>query len=300
LESAACNRIRIKSRGISISAVLKYLKETIKLILASIYAIYLYLSPGKTMRIILCYHNVNNQDTKHFRKQMELLVNKKYRIVKVSEIMTAASNDAHVVVGITFDDALVSAIENALPVLEELSLPATIFVPTGNLGRPPQWPFDNSFYNESESVITEKQIAELDKNGFEIFSHTVSHPFLTKVGNDKLRRELVESKQALEKIVGHEVIGLSYPHGDYNAEVCKTARAAGYRLGFSIEPCTVNRSPSDLAIGRFLLSANDSLLKFKLNIMGAYQITNYLCAIKGLILGILRPKTLLIRRDRLP
>src|SRR5215469_17418737 len=47
-------------------------------------------------------------------------------------------------VAITFDDALVSLIDNALPQLERYSFHSTVFVPVGWVGRTPGWSMKKS------------------------------------------------------------------------------------------------------------------------------------------------------------
>jgi len=211
---------------------------------------------------------------------------KKCVMVKASHIKAAPMNGGKPVVAVTFDDAFVSVLENAIPVLRDHSLPAAIFVPTGNLGRQPGWKMPEDYSDKNEMVMSEQEIAQLDKDGFEILSHTVSHLSLTGIHESLLQNELEESKQALEKIIGHEVCGISYPHGDCNAAICETARQVGYQFGFTIEPLTAGRSPDDMKIGRFSVSPKDSFTKFRLKAGGAYEIVYYLRSIKRRLVDI--------------
>lgn len=67
--------------------------------------------------------------------------------------------------------------------------------------------------------------------GMEIGSHTMTHPNLTMIEGEALRRELVESKDQLERITGQEVSSFCYPFGYFNERTCEAVSAAGYRLG---------------------------------------------------------------------
>jgi len=173
--------------------------------------------------------------------------------------------------------------ENAVPSLKEYQLPAGVFVPAGNLGRPARWEMPENDSDKNETVMNKELIAELDNDGFEIFSHSLSHPKLTEIQDDRLEAELIGSKQALEKIVGHEVSAISYPDGAFDERVHNAAKKAGYKLGFTIEPTMVNGSTDCLSIGRFLVLACDSLIKFKLEVSGAYQVGIPLKAFKQLL-----------------
>lgn len=263
-------------------AVLKHLKETAKFIFAAFYALFLNLSSKKPHRVVLCYHGINKADAAGFEKQMAYLA-KNCSVAKLSKIRTAGANGADIMVAITFDDAFVSVLENAVPILKRHGLPAAIFVPAGNLGQQPRWDIPDTYSDKNEIVMSREQIAELDNDGFEIFSHSLSHPVLTGIEDSRLEAELAGSKQVLEKIVGHQVLAVSYPHGLYDAKVYKAAQKAGYKLGFTIEPSVVDSATDNLKIGRFLVSPRDNLIKFKLNVYGAYQVVKFLQELKGIL-----------------
>jgi len=260
------------------------LKEIMEFILAVFYALVVNLFDKKPRRVVLYYHGINRADVKGFTKQMAYLT-QKCSVVKPSKIKSAHIDGAKILAAITFDDAFVSIIENAVPILKEHRLPAGIFVPTGNLGQPLRWKMPENCPDKNETVMTQGQIAELDNDGFEIFSHTLSHPVLTEVEDSRLEAELVNSKRALERIVGHQVSAISYPHGAYDTRVCRFAKKAGYRLGFTIQPTMVDSATDHLKIGRFLVSAKESMVKFKLKVSGAYEVRMYLQSIRRLFLG---------------
>ena len=262
--------------------MLHRLKESAILVVALIYSLFPALL-RKHRRVVIYYHSVPGKDVESFSKQMKYLA-ASCHVVKISEIMTVQAAPKSSVVAITFDDAFVSVWDNGLPVLRKYDLPAAFFVPAGNLGRRPEWFMDDDYSDMNETVMTEQQIAKLDQQGYEIFSHTVSHPVLTEIEDDKLRVELLESRQKLETIAGHEVTGVSYPHGAQNEKVCRSARAVGYKWGFTIEPRIVDKKTDDLRIGRVEVSASDSILKFRLKARGAYQVVHYLRTIKRLLL----------------
>ncbi len=260
----------------------KRLKEIIKFYFALLNAVYLLVRRKKTCRLVIYYHSVKDRDIPNFRKQMEYLANN-CTVITPSNIKTAQGNGTNHMVAITFDDAFVSVIENAVPILRDYDLPAGVFVPAGNLGEPPQWEMPEDYPDKDETVISKEQIVELDKQGFEIFSHTISHPLLTKTNEGRLRSELLESKRKLEMIIGREVVGISFPHGAHDARVCKAAESVGYKFGFTIEPSVVDDKTDCLKIGRFGVSPEDSMAKFKLKVCGAYHVLMHLRVIRQLL-----------------
>lgn len=259
----------------------KSLKKIVELICALIYAAFLSLIRIREdlSRVVIYYHSVKKEDVKQFEKQMAYLA-KNCIVVKASHVKTAPTRGKKSIVAITFDDAFVSILKNALPVLTKWGLTANIFVPTGSLGKPPQWEIPSRSFDKNDPVISQEQVAKLNNDGFEVSSHTVTHPVLTEIDEDRLRHELLDSKRELERIIGYEVPAISYPHGAYDKRVCEAAEKAGYELGFTIEPCTINNYTNNLQMGRFAVSTRDSLMEFKLKVAGAYQVTKYLRAMK--------------------
>jgi peptidoglycan/xylan/chitin deacetylase (PgdA/CDA1 family) len=73
--------------------------------------------------------------------------------------------------------------------------------------------------------------------GFEIGSHTVTHPILTNLTAEELTAELVESKAEIERRTARTCYSLAYPNGtpaDFSAAVADAAKAAGYDLAFTM------------------------------------------------------------------
>ena len=64
--------------------------------------------------------------------------------------------------------------------------------------------------------------------GWGLESHSVSHLDLTRLWGEKLRRELVDSRERLETLFAVPVDFFCYPGGIYNARVKLAVRRAGY------------------------------------------------------------------------
>jgi peptidoglycan/xylan/chitin deacetylase (PgdA/CDA1 family) len=86
---------------------------------------------------------------------------------------------------------------------------------------------------EQVKTLSWDQVKEMSQRGFEIGSHSVSHPFLTRVDDEKLTQELKKSKNQIEKICGKKVITIGYPFGDYDNNVIQKAINCGYLFGCS-------------------------------------------------------------------
>ncbi|MBN1380418.1 MAG: polysaccharide deacetylase family protein [Deltaproteobacteria bacterium] len=64
--------------------------------------------------------------------------------------------------------------------------------------------------------------------GFEICSHSMTHPRLTDVSPDQLQWEVTKSRKILENIFQKPVLGFCYPFNDFNDVVKNAVRSAGY------------------------------------------------------------------------
>lgn len=267
--------------------MLKFIKETIEFISAVLYAPVMFMTSAKPLRLVIYYHRIKKQDVEGFRRQMDYLA-QNCLVVKPSEIKTVQTDRSETLVSVTFDDAFENIIDYAVPILKEYGLTAGIFVPCGNLGRKLDWEVSDNCPDKDEIIMSKEQISQLYRDGFEMLSHTMSHPVLTEMNDDRLESEMAESKQMLEAIVGHEVTVISYPYGFYNDRVCDSAKEYGYKLGFTVDPEIVMNSTDDLRVGRFLVSPSSGLLTFKLKLCGAYRVVFFLRKIKSYLKDVLK------------
>ena len=132
---------------------------------------------------------------------------------------------------LTFDDAYTDVAENALPVMEDFGARGMVFPVTGFLGRKPTW---DVTWGTSGRHMDRAQLRELASGGWEIGSHSVTHPDLRRLDDRTLGAELLDSKKTLEDITGAGVFCFSYPFGRFNTRVRDAVAAAGYRVAFTM------------------------------------------------------------------
>jgi peptidoglycan/xylan/chitin deacetylase (PgdA/CDA1 family) len=195
--------------------------------------------------IVLCYHALSptweadlSTTPERFERQLELLVSRGYRGVTFTEAVESPARGR--VLAVTFDDAYRSVLELGLPILNRLGLVATVFAPTDYIDseRPMQWPgIDRWVGGLHERELTPMSWAELRAladTGWEIGSHTGSHPHLTQIDDDALLDELARSKAACEDHLNGPCASLAYPYGDFDARVITTTTTAGYRAAATL------------------------------------------------------------------
>ena len=139
----------------------------------------------------------------------------------------------------TFDDGCLSTYTKAFPILEKYSYPATVFIITSTLGEP--------------GYMTIEQVLDLADKGWEIGSHTVSHPDLTQLTDYQLNYELLESKRYLESF-GLKVENFASPYGKYDERVIK-AVAQYYVSHRTAWPAGLNDLPLKDSEDRYYLKS---------------------------------------------
>ena len=182
------------------------------------------------------YHSVSQvpYDPNHvcvrpwrFAQQMEHLRRRRLRGVSVRELLVASAvGEDRGLVGLTFDDGFDDYIEHALPVLRRFGFTATLYPVVALLGKSNRW--DQASRGPVLRVADAEQLRALRGSGTEIGSHTLTHVRLSRVDDEELEREVVESRERLEEILGGDVVGFCYPYGDHDERVVEVVRRAGY------------------------------------------------------------------------
>ena len=124
----------------------------------------------------------------------------------------------HPFVCLTLDDGYQDNYDIAYPILKQLEVPFTIYVTTGFIdNRHPMW-----WYTNEKLGINTESLRTLDADPLcTIGAHTVSHPRLDTLSPEEQTKEIVQSRQELDALLGHPIRHFSYPHGAYNADTLK-------------------------------------------------------------------------------
>ena len=116
------------------------------------------------------------------------------------------------VVALTFDaGANANAVPSILATLRRDGVPATFFL-TGN--------FVRDFPAAARSIAAA---------GFRIGDHTISHPYLTRLGDAAVRQQILSGAQQIASVTGKNPAPLfRFPFGDADARTIALANRAGY------------------------------------------------------------------------
>jgi peptidoglycan/xylan/chitin deacetylase (PgdA/CDA1 family) len=203
---------------------------------------------------VLLYHSIATVTTRSFAKltvdpvlfdeHLAALREQQVEVIPFSQV-PAALTDGRRAVAITIDDGLADAADAAAPALLRYGLPATLFVPSAFVGASASWlPNEDGL----RPMLSWSALAELERAGFEIGSHSKRHIAADVNGPEVVRRDAAESKADLEQQLGCAVSSFAYPFGYHSAR----ARRALREVGFT-QACVVGELPARTGDDRWTL-----------------------------------------------
>jgi len=215
--------------------------------------------------LVLCYHAVSERwahslsvPPHMLAAQLRVLL-RWYQPLPAEKVLAGTRRGMHV----TFDDAYRS-VANALPTLQRLRVPATVFACSdyASDGRPlgvPELANEVRFQPDELATMRWDELRALSHEGVEVGSHTRTHPHLSELDDSELDRELQESREQIADELRQPCRFLAYPFGEQDERVRQAARRAGYAAAFAL-PGNFTRLDA-FAIPRLGIWRKDRLLR---------------------------------------
>ncbi len=224
--------------------------------------------------IALCYHNIEDKGgikaltitVAEFDRELKAIKDNGFTVIPMQDFLAWRRGEKNIPRKsciITIDDGWVSAYTNAWPLLKKYGYPFTVFIYVNYVG-------------SGGKSMSWDQLAEMRDAGVDIECHTYSHSDLKKPGVlvDKktadlvrkdvatlgvdgwLKKEIVDSKEMIEKQLGIKVNAFAYPFGKYNQKARELVKAAGYEAAFTVYGQRLTHSsPYDL-LGRYAVETD--------------------------------------------
>ena len=243
----------------------------------------------RTIRVLL-YHRILRHDEtllegvkgvaeEDFRRQMEMLERwgftpitfNDYRLISEGELMPPRRP-----VILTFDDGYADTYDVAYPVLQEFGMRAVVFVLGDRDIRRNLW--DEGKPIPTAALMRESQVLELHQMGFEIGSHSLTHPNLTQIPKEIAWDQISRSRMRLEITLNAPVWSFAYPFGLLNTTVKEMVSNAGYRFACSAwsGPRTFAADPFE--IKRIEVRRSTGIAEFAAKVLGPYPAYHWLRA----------------------
>jgi peptidoglycan/xylan/chitin deacetylase (PgdA/CDA1 family) len=203
-----------------------------------------------------------------FREQMHAVVASgatPISLARAIELLRGPGPIEERFVCVTFDDGYRDNLEEAVPLLRELAIPATIYVPTRVLDGEATY----YWFAEPPPALSWEECDALVAEGLvDVQPHTRTHPWLPRVTDEQARDEIAGSKADLAAR-GYAVTSFCYPAGLHGDREPRLVREAGYEAAVTTQP-GVNAAGDDLhRLRRTLVYWEDGSREFALKLAGA-------------------------------
>jgi peptidoglycan/xylan/chitin deacetylase (PgdA/CDA1 family) len=160
---------------------------------------------------------------------------------------------------LTFDDGFKDTYKYAPGTLIKYSQTAVFYLVVGKIGDKSNWiPEDG----RDIPLMNWEEVHQLHSSGFQIGSHTMSHPRLNEIPGDVCRQEIAESKIILDEFLGKNVDHFCYPYGSYNEDVKEIVAETGYSSATSTKEGLSDWDDDPFTLKRIDINSNDNLLDF--------------------------------------
>jgi peptidoglycan/xylan/chitin deacetylase (PgdA/CDA1 family) len=166
---------------------------------------------------------------------------------------------------LTFDDGFMETFDFACPVLKSFGYTAAFFLVTGLMGKTNEWM--QSASHTGAPLMQWGHARRLLEEGFEIGSHTTTHPSLPEIDVAIAKREVEDSKRELEDRLGVAIRFLAYPFGRLNQTVQKLVSEAGYFAACSTRSGFNNAQVVRYALRRLDIHGRDSIPTLRRNLL---------------------------------
>jgi len=205
---------------------------------------------------ILMYHSISGRASSafadfavppaRFAEQVRAIREAGFRAVTMSELARLRRGGtwpAEPLVAVTFDDGYRDFVSEALPVLRDAGLSATLYVTTGYVGGTSSW-----LASEDEGdrpMLGWSELAEVASEGVEIGAHSATHPQMDLLAPSALRRETTTPRTELEDRLSVAVQSFAYPYGYARRQTRTAVQSLGYDNACGVADL-VNTATDDL------------------------------------------------------
>jgi peptidoglycan/xylan/chitin deacetylase (PgdA/CDA1 family) len=152
---------------------------------------------------------------------------------------------------LTFDDGFRNVLEHALEPLAASGFTAIQFLVANFIGRLNQWEVREG--EVEEPLMDATQVKDWLAAGHRIGSHSLSHPYLTRLSRRDAREEIITSKKKLEDTFGVAVEDFCYPYGNWNENVRALVVEAGYKTACAADFGVNTSSISPFSLRRIIV-----------------------------------------------
>ena len=159
---------------------------------------------------------------------------------------------------LTFDDGYTDNYTNLLPLMQQYGYRGVLYLLGDFDVRYNRWDADFDPTEPRSEIMDAAQKQAFVAAGWEIGSHTMSHPRLTTLPLSEAIAEIQQSKIELEAALQTKIVSFAYPYGDLNADVKEAVRAAGFAFGVATDTCGLHLEDDRMQVFRVNMFPNET------------------------------------------
>ncbi len=213
--------------------------------------------------VVYCYHSISSGDGKfdvsdeNFKKQIDFLL-ANFKPISTDDLIDYLDgkkdiNEPSFV--LSFDDGYKDLL-NIKDYLPALGIKPIAFV----LAKPEN--VNRLELRMDKQFLTSSDILSLQKAGWEIGCHSLTHANLQKLTDHELNSEIVDAKHVLESL-GVPVKYFAYPKGKYDQKIIRVVKDAGFKGAFSTDYQNITVDSDRFAIPRIGVVRSHTLTEFR-------------------------------------
>jgi len=189
-----------------------------------------------------------NIDPKVFAAQLQYLVDQQIPVLSLEEVAHALQQGRSLpdkAVVLTVDDAFMSFLDIAYPLLSRYRFPVTLFVNTDSVGHP--------------GYLNWKQLRFLSESGVTIGNHTASHSYLLdqhtgesiSSWRERVVADIRKAQQEIIREIGVAPELFAYPYGEYSGALIDLVRNEGFVAAVAQQSGVVGEGSDRYYLPRF-------------------------------------------------
>lgn len=235
------------------------------------------------------FHDISPEALGCFRANLHFL-KRNTNVMSLDDFFSGRLSPEKINTVITFDDGYKSWAADAVPILQELGLPATFFVSSGLVGLSKE---EEAEFAQSKlflklrtdrdivkSGLNSEDLRGIAEKGFIVGGHTLNHCNLEEVRDSvRLRYEIAEDKMRLERMIGRKIEYFAYPFGAYRNPVTDLAgmlKELGYRGAVTTVPGFNSIGTDPYLLHREFTDAATPRQVFRARVYGNYDAVQFL------------------------
>lgn len=229
---------------------------------------------GKGKATILLYHQIGilpkketNLDcfccVEQFEEQMKFLSDSDIQLISLRSLVNLMKENEEFEKDycvLTFDDGCERFQTIVLPILHRYNIPATIYPVSGDIGNIASWP---KVINPDLKILSEGKLKKVAQSGIDIGGHTVNHIKLGESSLTDAKKEIINCKKHLEKVISKPIHSFSYPHGSYNNEIAQLVMSSGFDCAVTCKSKFIYGTEDIFQLPRKYVTYKENITSFK-------------------------------------